>query len=204
MSNGRLFVFGIGGTGARVIRSLTMLLAAGVNVSSEKIIPVMIDLDVQNADTNRTIKSLELYKQIRDKAYSEKPSEGFFATNLATLGSERNNDDNRIKESFSLSFGDINETFYEYLKAGQMSRENELLLHLLFDDSPKHSPTTELNLELSVGFKGNPNIGSIIFNDLVNTTEFKYFERSFREGDRIFYHQLHFWRHRFFRVSATG
>ena len=32
--NKRIFVFGIGGTGARILRSLTMLLAAGARVNN--------------------------------------------------------------------------------------------------------------------------------------------------------------------------
>ena len=39
----RLFVFGIGGTGARVIKSLTMLLASGIKAGDFDIIPVLID-----------------------------------------------------------------------------------------------------------------------------------------------------------------
>ena len=56
------FVFGIGGTGARIVRSLTMLLASGVKLNeTNKIIPVIIDVDAKNADTTRTLKALEAY-----------------------------------------------------------------------------------------------------------------------------------------------
>ena len=37
----KLYVFGIGGTGSRVIRSLTMLLAAGVECN-DTIVPIII------------------------------------------------------------------------------------------------------------------------------------------------------------------
>ena len=39
----RLFVFGIGGTGARVLRSLTMRMASGVEVGVDEICPILID-----------------------------------------------------------------------------------------------------------------------------------------------------------------
>ncbi|WP_222597207.1 hypothetical protein [Chitinophaga pinensis] len=55
-----IFVFGVGGTGARVLRSLTMLLASGVKLNNtNKIIPIIIDVDAKNADTSRTLKALE-------------------------------------------------------------------------------------------------------------------------------------------------
>ena len=43
----KIYVFGIGGTGARVIRSLTMLLASGVKLGEniDTVIPVIIDQD---------------------------------------------------------------------------------------------------------------------------------------------------------------
>ena len=77
------FVFGIGGTGARIIRSLTMLLAAGVKLSeTNKVIPVIIDVDAKNADTTRTLKALEVYKLIREKGYGDRQeiTDGFFNT----------------------------------------------------------------------------------------------------------------------------
>ena len=61
----KIYVFGIGGTGARVIRSLTMLLASGVKLgeSIDTVIPVIIDPDRSNGDLTRTItllKTLEI------------------------------------------------------------------------------------------------------------------------------------------------
>ena len=41
----KTFVFGIGGTGARVLRSLTLLLASGVECKSD-IVPIIIDPDI--------------------------------------------------------------------------------------------------------------------------------------------------------------
>ena len=41
----KTFVFGIGGTGARVLRSLTLLLASGVECKSD-IVPIIIDPDM--------------------------------------------------------------------------------------------------------------------------------------------------------------
>ncbi|MFN0081407.1 MAG: hypothetical protein ACKVOM_02730 [Ferruginibacter sp.] len=185
---GRLFLFGIGGTGARVVRSLTMLLSTGVKVNCDKIVPIIIDVDSKNEDTARTIKAMDMYKLIRDKVYASKnvPKEGFFTTDIGSLGSEGVEGVNTIKTAFKLEFGNITKTFYDYMQVARMSNETQELMRLLFDDSPEGDTKTELNLNLTVGFKGNPNLGSIIFNDLVNTEEYKYFARAFTPNDRIF------------------
>ena len=40
----KLFIFGIGGTGSRVIKSLTMLLSAGLKAENDfEIVPIIID-----------------------------------------------------------------------------------------------------------------------------------------------------------------
>jgi len=188
-NNRNTFVFGIGGTGARVIRALTMLLASGVKVNhSGKIIPVIIDVDAENEDTSRTIKALNLYKEIRTKALGQNQDnvEGFFGTNLNTLSSQKVNDEGKIKDEFQLKFAGISSTFAKYIKVEDMEGIDEQFLKLLYDSSPKNSPNAELNLELTKGFKGNPNIGCIIFNELENSPEFKYFQNAIGEDDRIF------------------
>lgn len=187
---GRLFLFCIGGTGARVLRSLTMLLASGVKVDMEKIIPIVIDVDSKNEDTARALKALELYKIVRDRVYASRniPSDGFFHAQMSPLGAEAVEGTNvaNIKTAFQLEFGNITQTFYNYMEVARMNENSQNLMRLLFDDSPEDDKRTELNLNLTVGFKGNPNIGSIIFNDLINTDEYKYFARAFTPNDRIF------------------
>ena len=183
----RLFIFGIGGTGARVLRSLTMLLASGVKTNASQVIPIIIDLDSQNGDTNRTIRLIETYQNIRRQAYSRPPEEGFFQTDLTQLGAlDSQPNAQQIGKSFQLKFGNISETFYDYLKVQALPHQNQVLLEALFDNSLRTNPNTELNLSLEKGFKGNPNIGSIVFNDLVNTPEYKFFEATFAQGDKIF------------------
>lgn len=50
----KLYVFAIGGTGARVLRSLTMLLAAGVKINTDEIVPIIIDPDKGNGNMTDT------------------------------------------------------------------------------------------------------------------------------------------------------
>ena len=43
--NGKLYIFGIGGTGSRVIKSLVMLAASGVKIEANAIVPIIVDPD---------------------------------------------------------------------------------------------------------------------------------------------------------------
>lgn len=61
----KLYVFGIGGTGARVLRSFTMMMAAGVTIDADEVVPVIIDPDAANADLTRTVALMNIYRSIR-------------------------------------------------------------------------------------------------------------------------------------------
>lgn len=191
-----IFVFGVGGTGARVLRSLTMLLASGVKLNNtNKIIPIIIDVDARNADTTRTLKALESYKQIRTKGYGDREEirEGFFNANLNTLSSIKpeTGTTERLEDSFQLQFENLETSFIKYIDPDEelVGDVNMDFLQALYDDTPSGHPDyshTELNLRLDMGFKGNPNIGCVVFNNLASTKEFKFVMKSIGENDRIF------------------
>lgn len=79
----RLFLFCIGGTGSRVLRSLVHLLAAGVELPVRELIPIIIDPDKENGNVEQSIKLLNAYQEIRDKAHSAGSS--FFKTSIRRL-----------------------------------------------------------------------------------------------------------------------
>ncbi|MEM2139132.1 MAG: hypothetical protein QXM96_03185, partial [Candidatus Woesearchaeota archaeon] len=112
-----LYIFAIGGTGARVLRSFSILLASGLKINADKIIPIIIDTDSQNEDTNRTIKLLNIYRDIRNKIPDPFPENSFFHNQLISLnglGSSKN--DNSIPDSFLLKLPETSgQTFREYI-----------------------------------------------------------------------------------------
>ncbi|HNU77488.1 MAG TPA: hypothetical protein PKM75_03895, partial [Prolixibacteraceae bacterium] len=65
----KLYIFGIGGTGSRVIKALTMLFAAGCRLENgfDTVVPVIIDPDTGNGDLSRTKDILRLYQQVRNQ-----------------------------------------------------------------------------------------------------------------------------------------
>ena len=63
----KCYVFAIGGTGSRVLRALTMLLAGNVKINADEIVPIIIDPDSSNADLTRAVKLMDTYNSIREK-----------------------------------------------------------------------------------------------------------------------------------------
>lgn len=176
----KLYLFGMGGTGARVIKSLIFMLAAGVRLSPkiDTVIPVITDPDNGNGDLTRTKELLELYMKINKRARKD---QGFFGTRIKNLTELTNSPSGLIGDKFKML--DIseaqNEKFREFIGYGSLSSETRSLMDLLFSEE-------NLNADMTVGFKGNPNIGSVVLNQFKNSREYPIFLRSFEPGDSIF------------------
>src|SRR5690606_14280031 len=82
----KLYLFGIGGTGSRVIKSLTMLLSAGVDFNGFELVPIIIDPDSANGDVTRTVEILKAYQHIHERINKEKKAESsFFNTPISGI-----------------------------------------------------------------------------------------------------------------------
>lgn len=199
----RLFLFAIGGTGARVVRSLTMMLASGIEGldSSTEIVPVIIDYDLSNADKTRAVSALEKYSQIHSSLYPDAVGQGvnysdnFFMTKLTPLRNAGIAGAQNLQAEYELFFGPAGTAikFTDYLGLSSMqAKPNEKvtldLLNALYDDSDQNDRNAELNLELTLGFKGKPNIGSVVFHELRSTPELQKFFATYNavNGDRVF------------------
>ena len=170
----KIYVFGIGGTGARVIRSLTMLLASGVKLgeSIDTVIPVIIDPDRSNGDLTRTITLLKTYKSLHDQLQFGKNSKSeFFKTNIDDLNT-----------SFRMQVADVaDKDFQSYIKYLNLDTRNKALVSLLFSKK-------NLEAHMDVGFKGNPNMGSVVLNNFSTEADndLGSILESFQTGDKIF------------------
>lgn len=186
----KTFVFFIGGTGARVLRSMTMLLASGVTLKQkgDTIVPIIVDFDATNADMHRSNNLIGEYNSLHTICdYSRDEFDGgFFKTPLGIQ------EDGHYREFVSLSnmtFNDEKNTFGKFIgydSLASISNSTKLLIDSLYDTSSDKSRDRELNLELQFGFKGNPNIGSVVFNEYFKTKQYQEFKDSFNPGDRIF------------------
>ncbi len=170
----KIYIFGIGGTGARVIRSLTMLLASGVNLGSQidKVIPIIIDPDKSNGDLTRTVALLKTYKSIHGQLKFGKNSKSeFFRTSIDDLNT-----------NFKMQVADVaDKDFQTYIKYLNLDARNKALVSLLFSKK-------NLEAHMDVGFKGNPNMGSIVLNNFSTDSDndLGAILESFQSGDKIF------------------
>lgn len=174
----RLFLFGIGGTGARVVRSLLFLLANGMHSASyDEIVPVLIDPDDQNGDLQRTRATLKRYETIRKYADH---TNGYFKTKVNTLEKLAVRDTTQAGQTFS-SFASnlLAKRFSNFIDYNTLPAGTKQLMHLLYSQN-------NLDTTLTKGFLGNPNIGSVVLNDFENTQEFRDFGNLFATNDRIF------------------
>ncbi len=177
----KAFVFCIGGTGLRVMKSAIMLLASGVKTNGYTIVPVLVDPH-EGLDEQKNLHTLiEKYQSVYNSTISDSgtvlnPLDGFFHGEVKTLG-QLNNDQN---DSYRLH--GKNELFRTYINQAQFSTEdiNNHLISTLFS-------TKSLNSSLDVGFKGNPNVGTVVLGDMVEGSMwFNAFKQQCEAGDKIF------------------
>lgn len=180
----KLYIFAIGGTGSRVLKALTMLFASGVKIGNnfDTVIPVIIDPDTSNGDLNRTKDILRLYQEIRNQV--DQPDD-FFSQEIRTINEMTVSSAVVNPEYFQFKLKDTdNNTFNQYIGFDSMSDNIEEKDDKNFIKSLFSSQNLKSNLD--VGFKGNPNMGSIILNQFTNSDDFKKFGQTFGDDDAIF------------------
>lgn len=182
MNNGKVFIFCIGGTGSRVLKALTFLLAAGVKINADKVIPIIMDPDRENGDVNRTIELLKRYQSIRRRL--EFQQNGFFNADIQTLSSldvvDEKGADIKIADGFKYEIdGTRQGKFGEFLDINQLDNANKALIQTLFSEQ-------NLSADLALGFKGNPHMGSVVLNQFSQSEEFSFFASRLNDRDRVF------------------
>ncbi len=169
----KLYVIGIGGTGSRVLYSLTMLLAAGVPIKADEIIPLIIDTDSNNGNLEDCKTVIKEYNKLHSTFYPFEEAKGddsfFFRTKI------------KPPEELNVS-GQAYKNLEELLQYNQLNNYSESTKHLI--DLFFTKENRKMNLEH--GFLGNPNVGSIVLQDVVNTQEFRNFAQAIVPSDRIF------------------
>ena len=166
----KVYVFGIGGTGSRVLRSLTMLLASGVECKADAIVPIIIDPDAAGGDVERTATLMRQYGEVRSKLdFSSKKRNMFFRTAIK-----------QIMPNFRLPLSNTEDCrFDEYVNLSGMTKENKALTRLLFSQK-------NLDSDMKIGFKGNPNVGSVVLNQFEDSIQFQNFANEFTAQDKVF------------------
>lgn len=166
----KVYVFGIGGTGSRVLRAVTMLLASGVDCKADAIVPIIIDPDAAGGDVERTATLMRRYREIRSKLdFSSKKQNKFFRTEIM-----------ETMPNFRLPLDNTEDCrFDEYMNLSGMTKVNKAFTRLLFSQK-------NLDSDMKIGFKGNPNVGSVVLNQFEDSIQFQNFANDFTAQDKVF------------------
>lgn len=178
----KVFVFCIGGTGLRVMKSVVMLTASGMKTNGYDIVPVILDPHVDLEENTILTTTIGDYINIYMKATSHGEARqltaptGFFSTKITRL-----EDLDNLQNSSNFNMTE-KKSFGQYLNLGALDNEdvNNYLIQTLYSkDNLKNS--------LSVGFKGNPNVGTVVLNEMISGADwYDAFQRHFEKDDRIF------------------
>lgn len=180
----KLYVFGIGGTGSRVIKAMTMLFAAGVKLPNgfDVVVPIIIDPDSGNGNLTQTKAILRDYRSIRGKI---KNPDDFYQQDIKSVN-DLLGQGGTGKNDFELTLsGTQQNTFGNYIGINSMEFnaaigiDDQNFTKLLYSSD-------NLTANLNVGFKGNPNMGSVVLNQIIQSQDFLDFCQTFQQGDAIF------------------
>ena len=180
----KAFVFCIGGTGLRVMKSAVMLMAAGMKTNGYEVVPIVIDPHEQLDEKKNLDLLINDYKDVYDKVVgntkhskeSLNALEGFFCTQI-----KRYYEFDGLQNDTSASLAD-NRTLRDFLDVGRIPANdmNRFLVQTILSEA-------NLNNSLSVGFKGNPNVGTIVLGNLIEGQDWwDAFKSKYETGDRVF------------------
>lgn len=167
----KLYVFGIGGTGSRILKSLTMLLASGVDCPFD-IVPIIIDRDIQNGDFVQASNLINNYIKVNKNMSSSDCK--FFKTKMSLVGQT-----DTTNGQLCLQWNQQNVRFDDFINYTSLDTSNKALIDLLFSRET-------LEMDMSHGFQGNPNMGCVVQNQFEGNSLFETFAQHFHTGDRIF------------------
>lgn len=177
----KVFVFCIGGTGIRVMKSVTMLMASGMSTNGYTVVPIILDPHLDLEEKKNLHSLIELYEEVYQYSVNNgtstlNPLQGFFNSAMLTIGelNEQLNDTQQTAGS--------KEKFGSYINMANLGTDdiNNYFVQSLFS-------TKNLNNPLSVGFKGNPNVGTVVLGNMIEGADwFKAFKNKCDKDDRVF------------------
>jgi hypothetical protein len=145
------YAIGIGGSGARVLKSLVHLCAAGLG--PDRLDLLFVDLDDENGNVSEAINLIQTYQRIREAGGGETR---FLKTDI------------RLCEPklWSPLGGRLERNLGEYFLLDTLSQQNQgdRALRALAEFSYRPE---QLNLPLAGGFRAMPSIGAPVFADAV-------------------------------------
>ena len=177
----KVFVFCIGGTGIRVMKSIAMLMAGGMDTNGYTVVPVILDPHLDLEEKKNLHSLIDSYKDIYTKTINNGSStlnslDGFFNSEIRTIN-ELNNQTNDTQQNAGSK-----EKFRSYIELANLGADdlNNYLVETMFS-------TKNLDNPLSVGFKGNPNVGTVVLGEMIEGADwFRAFKQHCEKNDRVF------------------
>lgn len=160
-----LYVFAIGGSGERVMKSLIMMLTAGMPLGAKKLIPVFVDNDVKSNALTSCLELINYYRSDPENDHTDK-------VGLHYLCRKKSGE---IKSIPSFAHVEIGKPIILNVAGDHIGNLDRIIGSLNTKDQYEDSINEEKNLlfteddlemPLTVGFVGNPNIGSVVLNSL--------------------------------------
>jgi len=102
-----------------------------------------------------------------------------FGTKISTLKQLSDGNLSNMNDYFKFGIDGAGETFGNSIDYKGLDDANMAFVDLLFSEK-------NIDADMTVGFKGNPNIGSVVLNTFSKTNEYKEFCSSFNDGDAVF------------------
>lgn len=159
-----LYVFAIGGSGERVFKSLVMMLAAGMPIGAKRIIPVFVDNDAKSDALTSCEKLIEYYcsdpqNNSADQFVGLHPLCKEVGSNIPTFAHVQ------IEKPVKLNVaGDQIGTLDKII--GQLNAQKSQEEEWIEEEKNLLFTKDDLEMPLTVGFVGNPNIGAVVLNSL--------------------------------------
>lgn len=179
-----LYVFAIGGSGERVMKSLVMMLAAGMPIGAKRLCPVFVDNDVQSNALTTCIDLINYYRS----------NPKYDGTDKVGLHELCNNGDAEKVPSFA--HVEIAKPVILNVAGSQIGNLDRIIGQLdpkkQFEDAVLEERNLlftqdDLDMPLTVGFVGNPNIGSVVLNSLsLQSDAFRTIYTDALTGDGVF------------------
>ena len=179
----KVFVFCIGGTGLRVMKSITMLMAGGMSTNGYTVIPIIIDPHLGLRERGNLNNLLDSYQRVFDNTVqipngdgeTLSPLKGFFRSPMLRLHQL----DQKNSSYEDDSYGD---EFQKYIERERLANDdiNKYLVSMLFS-------SRNLNNKLDEGFRGSPNVGTVVLGNIIEDSKwYDAFVRHCDKEDRAF------------------
>ena len=145
------------------------------------VVPVILDPHLDLEEKKNLHSLIDSYKDIYNKTINNGSStlnslDGFFNSEIRTIN-ELNNQTNDTQQNAGSK-----EKFRSYIELANLGADdlNNYLVETMFS-------TKNLDNPLSVGFKGNPNVGTVVLGEMIEGADwFRAFKQHCEKNDRVF------------------